>query len=246
MEQKSELGIELINIHLSLTDFLELLLRILCPSFFCEAILQSFPKCGPVNSNQILSFTTLEELFFPYASKLSLEQGEDVEHLLISRVENIGLNPETLFTLKQERIKLIRVSGEGQRIGNTKFVMFAICGPTGPAGPPFARATRWTSSSSCAAVMVMRLKLFVACVSGGAIVRSGVGLGLTVGSRGLVNEAKNVVAWLLCLSGLGSTAEVAPPLGSGVSSLVVKASMLLLAAWSRAQRSLRRWSASRS
>jgi len=120
--------------------------------------------------------------------------------------------------------------------------MFAICGPAGPAGPAFALAQRWTSSSSCAAVMVMRLKLFVACVSGGAIVRSGIGL--TGGLRGLVNEAKNSVAWLLCLSGLGSNTEVTPPSGSGVSSLLVKASMLLPAAWSRARRSLRLSSAS--
>ena len=105
----------------------------------------------------------------------------------------------------------------------------------------------WTSSSSCAGVIVMRLKLFVACGSGGAMSVSGVGGG---GSKdvggGLANEAKNVVAWLLCLSGLGSTAEVAPPSGSGVSSLAEKVSMLLLAAWSRAQHSLRLWSASRS
>ena len=121
--------------------------------------------------------------------------------------------------------------------------MFAICSPAGPAGPAFARVARWTSSSSCAAVIVMRLKLLVACVSGGAIVRSGIG-GLTGGSRGLANEAKNAAAWLLCLSGLGSSMEVTPPSGSGVSSLLVKASMLLPAAWSRARRSLRLSSAS--
>ena len=63
---------------------------------------------------------------------------------------------------------------------------------------------------------------------------------------GLTNEAKNSVAWLLCLSGLGSTAEVAPPSGSGVLSLAAKVSMLLLVAWSRARHSLRLWSASRS
>ena len=63
----------------------------------------------------------------------------------------------------------------------------------------------------------MRLKLFVACVSGGAMSLSGVwGDGSNDGRGGLVNEAKNSVAWLLCLSGLGSTAEVAPPSGSGV------------------------------
>jgi len=64
---------------------------------------------------------------------------------------------------------------------------------------------------------------------------SGVGGGgSNDGGGGLTNEAKNSVAWLLCLSGLGSTAEVAPPSGSGVSSLAAKVSMLLLAAWSRA------------
>jgi len=94
---------------------------------------------------------------------------------------------------------------------------------------------------------VIRLKLFVACVSDGAMSLSGIGGG---GSKdvggGLTNEAKNAVAWLLCLSGLGSIAEAAPPSGSGVSSLAVKVSILLLVAWSRARRSLCLWSASRS
>jgi len=47
---------------------------------------------------------------------------------------------------------------------------------------------------------------------------------------------ENVGAWLLCLSNVGSTAEVAPPVsGSGVSSLLAKASMLLPLAWSWAR-----------
>jgi len=128
------------------------------------------------------------------------------------------------------------------------FVMFVICGPAGLAGGPAliaACTVCWTSSSSCAGVIVTRLKLFVAGVSGGAMLLSGVGGG---GSNdgGLANEAKNSVAWLLCLLELGSTAEVAPPSGSGVLSLAAKVSILLLAAWLRARHSLRLWSASRS
>jgi len=52
-------------------------------------------------------------------------------------------------------------------------------------------------------------------------------------SGGLVDSGggrndENVGAWLLCLLNVGSTVEVAPPIsGSGVSSLLAKASMLL-------------------
>ena len=45
---------------------------------------------------------------------------------------------------------------------------------------------------------------------------------------------ENVCAWLLCLSGGASTAEVTPLSGSGVLSLLAKVSMLLLLAWSLA------------